>query len=557
MHSDNISRALLCLTTAAAILGGCTPQTEQTMNEDHIAFTNAVILTSADAEPLRGATLVTEGGKIAWVGRGDDAPLEGARVIDVEGSMILPGLVDAHAHLEGLGEALEHVDLVGTESYEEVIDRLSEMAERIPEGEWVRGRGWDQNDWEETSFPTRGPLDEAIPDHPVAISRIDGHALLVNTRALELAGVDAETEAPAGGAIIRDESGEPTGVLVDNAMGLVSDVIPSYTRADRKRQLASATKEAASKGLTGVHDAGVSQQTIDILLELAEEGDLPIRVYAMLSDEPELIERWYERGPLFDSGDGRVTVRAIKLYADGALGSRGAALHEPYSDAPEETGLLLTPPEHLREVSRSAREHGFQVGTHAIGDRGSTIVIEAYENAGVEPEDRYRIEHLQTVRLSDLPRIREMGVIASMQPTHATSDMDWADERLGETRLERGYVWKSVLETGIPLAFGSDFPVEEVRPFYGLYSAVTRQDLEGEPEGGWTPKEKVSIREAIAAFTSGAAYAEFAEDRRGRLEPGMDADFIVVDRNLLEVGPAEILDTTVLYTVSGGRIVYE
>lgn len=543
---------------ALVTVTGCeTPSSEQVMNQGRIAFTNATILTSADAQPISNGALIVEDGLIAWIGPAGQADLEGARTIDVGGSMILAGLVDAHAHLSGLGEALETVDLVGTESYEEVIDRLARMAARLPEDEWVRGRGWDQNDWTDTDFPTRESLDRSIPDHPVVAGRIDGHALLVNSRALELAGIDASTEDPVGGSILRDETGNPTGVLIDNATRLVSEVIPSATRQDWVRRLERATHEGAAAGLTEVHDAGMTSEGIDILVELAEAGRLPIRVYVMLNDDASLISSWYQKGPLIGGGDGRVTVRSVKLYADGALGSRGAALHEPYADAPDKRGLVLTPPEHIEEVSREARSHGFQVGAHAIGDRGATIVIEAYENAGVTPEDRFRIEHLQIVRLSDLPRIEAMGVVASMQPMHATSDMPWAEDRLGPDRIEGGYAWRSVLERGIPLAFGSDFPVEEVNPFLGLYAAVTRQDLEGNPPGGWTRNEALSIREAIRGFTEGAAYAAFAEQQRGRLEPGMQADFIVIDRNLLEIDSRQIPDTEVLYTVSGGRIVYE
>ena len=545
------------LITLFALIGCRHAVDQQAMTEQRTAFTNATILSSSEAEPLPGMTLIMEGDAIAWVGPTTEADLDGVRSIDVTGAMIIPGLVDAHAHLSGLGQALENVDLVGTTSYEEVVRRLQEMAATLPAGEWIRGRGWDQNDWDEQVFPTRESLDRAIPDHPVAAARIDGHALLANTRALELAGIDDSTPDPEGGTILRDRGGRATGVFVDNAMGLIERVIPQGTREDHKRQLERAVQTAAAAGLTGVHDAGVSQETVDILLELAAEGRLPIRVYGMLSDDDALLARWYERGPLIGGGGDRVTVRSIKLYADGALGSRGAALHEPYTDAPDQTGLLVSPPDHIASVATAARAHGFQVGTHAIGDRGSSIVIDAYEDAGAEPDDRFRIEHLQVVRLEDLDRVRAMGVIASMQPTHATSDMPWAEQRLGPERIKGGYAWRSVLETGIPLAFGSDFPVEEVSPFLGLHAAATRQDLAGHPPGGWTPREKVSVREAIHGFTEGAAYAEFAEDRRGRLEPGMQADFVVLDRNLLEIAPRDIPRTRVIFTVTGGEIVYE
>lgn len=547
----------LIVTTVLWLIGCAHPANQQMMIEQRTAFTNATILTSSSAEPLHDGVLIMEGDRIAWVGPAADADLSRTRTIDLGGAMVVPGLVDAHAHLSGLGQALESVDLVGTTSYEEVIQRLQQMARSLPEGEWITGRGWDQNDWSEQAFPTIAELDQAIPDHPVAVTRIDGHALLANSRALERAGIDASTPDPPGGSILRTSDGEPTGVFVDNAMGLINRVIPAGTRADHKRQLERAAQTAAAAGLTEVHDAGVSQETIDLLLELAGEGRLPIRVYAMLEDDPQLLARWYQRGPLIGMQNDRVTVRAIKLYADGALGSRGAALHEPYADATDQTGLLVTPPEHLQRVARDARRHGFQVGAHAIGDRGTTIVIEAFETAGTQPEDRFRIEHLQIVRLTDLERVAQMGVVASMQPTHATSDMPWAEDRLGPKRIEGGYAWRAVLESGTPLAFGSDFPVEAVSPFLGLHAAVTRQDLRGQPPGGWTAGERLSVREAIHGFTEGAVFAAFAEDRRGRIAPGMQADFVVLDRNLLEIDPSEIPNTRVLYTVSGGEIVYE
>lgn len=550
----------LCAIFATFAFTSCTtvptPSSEMKMPPQRLALTHALVLPSADDELLRDGTVIVEGDRIVWVGPTAAADLDEARVIDLHGAMVLPGLIDAHAHLPGLGESLESVDLVGTTSYADVIDRLARMAARLPAGEWVRGRGWDQNDWPTKTFPTRGQLDRAIPNHPVAAERIDGHAMLVNSKALELAGIDGSTPSPPGGSILEDENGRPTGVLIDNAMGLVAGVIPPSSREDRKRQLRRATEAAAAAGLTEVHDAGVSQETIDLLLELAAENALPIRVYALLTDDAALLRSWYARGPLIDAAGGLVNVRSIKLYADGALGSRGAALHAPYADAAGETGLLVTAPEHIEAVAKAARSHGFQVGTHAIGDRGSTLVIEAYESAGVNPQDRFRIEHLQVVRPSDLPRVRRMGVIASMQPTHATSDMPWAEARLGEERLDGAYAWQSVLDLDIPLALGSDFPVERVSPFLGLHAAVTRQDLEGAPAGGWTPRERLSIREALRGFTSGAAYAAFAEDRRGRLAPGMDADLIVIDRNLLEIDPSEIPDTRVIHTMSAGRLVH-
>lgn len=501
--------------------------------------------------------ILVEGGKIAWIGAWDEAVRihPGARVLDASDGTVMPGLTDAHAHVAGLGDALATVSLVGTRSYEEVIDRIATQAARMEPGEWVFGRGWDQNDWQQQEFPTAAALDARVPDNPVWVSRIDGHAGLANTAAMRAAGITAATKDPDGGRILRDSAGNPTGVFIDSAEDLINNVVKSTSLSERKRRLAAALKAIAAHGLTGVHDAGVNEDTITLYKQLADEGALPIRVYAMLSDDAKLIDRWFSSGPLIGYRD-LLTVRAVKMYADGALGSRGAALLGPYSDDPGNDGLMRASIEHLRDVSSRARKAGFQVGTHAIGDRAVRNALEAYEEAGVDASDRFRIEHLQVMALEDLPRLVRMKVIASMQPTHATSDMPWAEQRIGPKRILGAYLWRTILDAGGPLAFGSDFPVEEVNPWHGVHAAVTRQDQSGHPPGGWYPKERVSVTEALQGFSSGAAYAAFEEARRGRIAPGLDADLTITAQNPASIDAGKLYEAEVLYTVVAGRVVH-
>lgn len=529
------------------------------MNDETVIVTGATILAGNQQKSLVGHALVISGEKIEAIvnsSEGSRRIAAGARELAVPGLTILPGLIDAHGHLDGLGQALDSVDLVDTTSYDQVITRIAQRARTKAPGDWILGRGWDQNDWPSKEFPTAALLDAEVSDRPVWVTRIDGHAALANSAALKAAGISRSTQDPDGGRIIRDAAGTPTGVFVDAAMDLVERAIPAASRQDRKRRIAAAAANIAANGLTAMHDAGTSQETIDLVKELIDEGNFPIRVYAMLGDDAKLIESWMQRGPLLDYG-GRLTVRSIKLYADGALGSRGAAMLEPYSDDPANSGLLLARPEHLLDVSKRAVRNHFQVNAHAIGDRGVRNVIEAFENAGVSSADRFRIEHLQVIALPDIPRLARSGIIASMQPTHATSDMPWAKDRVGPQRIRGAYAWRTLLTAGTRLALGSDFPVEAVNPFFGIYSAVTRQDQKGAPAGGWMPGERLTVAEAIRGFTSDAAWAAFEEASRGTIEPGKLADLTVVDRNPFEVPPAELFRVRPVYTIVGGKIVYD
>ena len=404
------------------------------------------------------------------------------RVVNYGDATILPGLTDAHGHLYGLGLSLDTVPLYAA-SVEEIAARVKERAAHAAAGEWILGRGWDQNRWPGKEFPSAAVLDAAVPDHPVWLRRVDGHAGWANSAAMRAAGITAATRDPEGGRIIRDANGNPTGVFVDAAEGLIDNKVPPPSFELRKKRVLAAAQKIAANGLVEMHDAGADAETIRAVRELIDEKRFPIRIYAMVGDDAALLDTWFKQGRLLDYG-GRLTVRSVKLYADGALGSRGAALLEPYSDDPGNSGLLVSKPEHLADVTRRAKAAGFQVNTHAIGDRGVRNVIEAYEQAGVTPADRFRIEHDQVVAPPDFARTARDGIIASMQPTHATSDMPWAEARVGPERIKGAYAWRTVLNSGARLALGSDFPVEEVNPFFGIYSAVTRQDQSRKPPGG-------------------------------------------------------------------------
>jgi predicted amidohydrolase YtcJ len=503
-----------------------------------------LLVRNADVGPLAIAD-----GRIAAIG--DEAEkLAGpkTRVVDADGATVLPALTDAHAHLFGLGMSLDQVDLRECASPDECAERVRVHADR----DWILGRGWDQNRWQTKEFPTSAMLDRVIADKPVWLRRVDGHAGWANSRALAKGGVTRATKDPAGGRIVRDAHGNPTGVLIDEAMGLVESAIPAPSAAARERMILAAQNVALAQGLTCVHDMGIDETTAGVYRALEKDGRLRIRVYAFASAsaaEKLLAKSPEPAGPMF-------TMRAIKLYADGALGSRGAALLAPYSDDRGNTGLVLTPPEEMERVARLALARGWQVGVHAIGDRGNRMVLDAFERAGcaVTRDHRFRIEHAQVVAPADIPRFAKLGVIASMQPTHATSDMPWAEARLGKDRLAGAYAWRRFLDAGVHVAFGSDFPVEKVDPLDGLHAAVTRQDANGQPAGGWLPDQRLSLAEAKRAFSEEAAYAAFQEPWRGRIAVGQAADLTVLDRR---IDQDHLLGAKVVLTIVAGRVVFE
>ena len=538
------------------LLFACAP-TKENMTDAGILFIGGTVLVGPEQTPQKNYAVYAVNGIIREIGAAAEMQRAhpGANVYALIGGTILPGLTDAHAHLYGLGVSLDVVRLTETQSLEEVIARVKERAAKTPKGEWIIGRGWDQNDWPVKEFPAKAALDAAVPDHPVFLRRIDGHAAYVNTAALRAANVTAATKDPDGGRVMRDSSGEPTGVFIDAAMDLVEDTIPEPTAAQRKARVLASAQAIAASGLTEIHDAGIDGATIAAVKELINEKRFPIRVYAMLTDNDALLDTWFSSGPLFDHG-GHLTIRSVKVYADGALGSRGAALLEPYSDDPGNSGLMIAKTEHIADVAKRARAKGFQVNTHAIGDRGVRNVIDAYEQAGVTANERFRVEHLQVISPPDVPRLVSHGIIASMQPTHATSDMPWAERRVGPERVKGAYAWRTVLNAGGRLALGSDFPVEDVNPFFGIYSAVTRQDHAGQPGGGWYPNQRLTLAEAIRGFTSDAAYAAFEERSRGTIEPGKLADLTIVEGDLLAMPAADLHKAKVHYTVVGGEVVF-
>ncbi|MBN1418200.1 MAG: amidohydrolase family protein [Planctomycetes bacterium] len=512
---------------------------------------------AAEALAIRGDTIVAVGSEedvAPWVG-------PATRAIDATGLAVYPAFIDAHGHMEGLGASFRQLDLTGTASAEAIAARVRIRAARAAEDEWIIGRGWDQNDWEEKDFPTRAILDSAAPDHPVWLVRIDGHAGWANARALARAGIGKDAPDPPGGRIHRDPaSGEPTGILIDGAMGLVSRHIPPPSRAERKARIRDAVGACLAAGLAGVHDAGIDVTAIDLYKELIDEGAFPFRVYAMASGSPEILAKTaFQKGPVIDYGGRRLTVRAVKRVADGALGSRGAALLEDYADDPGNRGLLLEDREALQALAKACLDGGWQLATHAIGDRANRLVLDAYEvalGAGPHADPRFRIEHAQILAPEDIPRLARLGVIASMQPTHATSDMPWAEARLGAARIRGAYAWRSLLASGARIASGSDFPVESHRPLLGIYAAVTRQDGDGRPEGGWTPGERMTREEALRSFTIDAAHAAFQEAWRGSVTPGKVADLVILDRDILTVPAREIPEAKTRMTIVGGDIVY-
>ena len=487
----------------------------------------------------------------------ENLPKEGIRVIDGNGQTLLPGLIDAHGHILSYGRLLLQVDLGGSLSETEAAQRVADFYSKNEELEWIQGRGWNQVLWESNEFPGADSLDLVVSDKPVWLRRIDGHAGWANTKAMELAGVTRESEDPNGGQIIRDENGYPTGVFIDTAMNYIASQIPTSTTEELKNALSMAMNRLASYGLTAVHDAGVSSQTIAAYKQLAEEGPLPIRVNVMLAASDPLFLDRLEEG-YFRSVDDTLTINSVKIVGDGALGSRGAALIEDYSNDSDNRGLLRYNDERLEYLMRVAMNGGFQVNTHAIGDNANMKVLDNYERLISETDSRnlrHRIEHAQILRYEDILRFAKLGVIPSMQATHATSDKNMAQDRIGEVRIQGAYAWRKLMQADTLIANGSDFPVESPDPFWGLHASVTRQDQSNEPPGGWLPDERMSLEEAFASFTVNAAFAGHQENLLGTLEAGKKADFIIIDRDIFKIPENELWQTQALETwVNGEKI---
>ncbi|WP_010362515.1 amidohydrolase family protein [Pseudoalteromonas citrea] len=478
--------------------------------------------------------------------------------IDGKGKTLLPGLIDAHGHVIGLGNNLLRLDIRGSRSIDEVGSKLKDYAQKNPTG-WLIGRGWDQTLWLGGQFPTAADLDKYIPDRPVVLTRVDGHAIWVNTKAMQVAKVNAKTTSPNGGEILRSHSRAPTGVFIDKAENLINKHIPATSLAQKERALKSAGEHLLSLGITSTHDAGIDHDTWKLYQKHAKRQILPLRIYAMLGANDDKLETMLEHGLIKDTQD-FLSIRSVKIYADGALGSRGAALLNDYHDREGHQGLMLETQPHLESLLALSFKHGFSAHTHAIGDKANRIVLDAYENTFKAVGGkllRNRIEHAQIIHPEDIPRFKSLAIIPSMQPVHATSDMTMAQQRLNDNQLLGAYAWQTFLKQGSKLAFGSDYPVELANPFHGLYAATTRMSRNEKPKGGWRSAEKLNRAQALRAFTLDAAYSEFREYKTGSLEQGKWADFILIDRDYFTVPHAELDDIKVEQTWIAGDLKYQ
>ncbi len=554
---------MLVLTSALGSCGGdATPDTPP----DVVLF-NGRIYTQDEPQRIVEAIAILDG-RVLAVGEGDAIlalAAEGTTKVDLEGRPVYPGFADGHAHLVGLGSALEGLDLVGTTSYQQVVELARQRHEELPAGEWIQGRGWDQNDWQEKSFPTHHDLSAAIPDRPVVLVRIDGHAILANQAAMDAAGVTKSTPDPEGGRIERDADGEPTGVFVDNAEGLIHNAAPGTTLAAVERAVGLATAALHEQGITAVHDAGIGPGPLALLESMATEGRLRLRLHEMLDgSNASLLERRFAAGPQADVGaTGTLAIRSVKLYADGALGSRGAALLDEYSDDHGNIGLMLTSPEDMHGIVKDAAEAGFQVAIHAIGDRGNRTALDVYEqalgargSAETGLDLRCRIEHAQVVHPDDFERFATLGVIPAMQAQHQTSDMPWAEHRLGAERVRGAYAWRSFRDAGCIIPGGSDAPVERLDSVALFIAAVTRATRDGEPDGGWYPEQQLQRQEALDMLTTWPAYAAFREHDLGRLTPGYRADLVVFSDDLMTVPVDQLRNCAPVITLFGGAVVW-
>ena len=513
---------------------------------------NANVYT-VDQEFSRAEAFAVRDGIIVAVGKNLEIhdQFNAQKEIDLNRKYVYPGLIDAHCHFFSYGLNQQKADLVGTKSFEEILAILTDH-DQMFQSEWVLGRGWDQNDWEVQAFPARDQLDKLFPGKPVLLTRIDGHAALANTVAMEMAGITAETSVDGGS--VRVENGKPTGILIDNAINLVSKLIPESTTEEKIKALLQAQENCFAVGLTGIHDAGLGRESIKLIDSLQQSGMLKMRIYAMLSPGEKNFEAFMYKG-IYKTD--YLNVRSIKLFADGALGSRGALMIEPYSDDPGNIGLQLTETEKLIEFCKKAYEYGYQVNTHCIGDSANRLILDLYGSVlGGQNDRRWRIEHSQIIHPDDFQKFGLYSIIPSIQTTHCTSDMYWAEERVGESRIGGAYAYKRLLEQNGWLPNGSDFPVENINPLYGYYAGITRQDQEGYPEGGFQMENALTREEALKAMTIWAAKSAFEENEKGSIEPGKFADFIVTENDLLIMAEKDIPGTRILMTFVGGNRVY-
>ena len=510
---------------------------------------NANIYT-VDAEFSRASAFAVKDGKFIAIGSNSQIQetYTSGQTINAEGKTIVPGLIDAHCHFYELGITEQLVDLVGTKSFEEVLERLSAFyVENQPAV--LRGRGWDQNDWEVKEYPQKTILDELYPDIPVVLERVDGHALLVNQKVLDMAGIDGNTQV-SGGEIVKS-GGMPTGILIDSPMAIVNTVLPATDKETMIRALKDAEQICFSNGLTTVNDAGLDREVISLIDSLQRAGDLSIRVYAMISNTEDNLNHYLPQGIIKTD---KLHVRSVKVYADGALGSRGAALKTPYSDLAGHFGAMITPAGEMEALALRLADSEFQMNTHAIGDSANIVVLRAYEKALTSGQDRrWKIEHAQVIDQTDFSYFKN-GIIPSVQPTHATSDMYWAEDRLGEDRIDGAYAYKSLLDQAGILALGTDFPVEAVSPFYTFYAAVVRRDLEQYPPEGYKMQEALSREEALRGMTIWAAYSNFEEDEKGSIEVGKLADFVILNQDIMNIPEQDLPNVKAEHAYIDGKL---
>ena len=549
-----------------SLLLACQPSVPQA----DLILTGGPIYTVDDRQPTVAAVAVKDG-RILYAGPAGDSleALAGpaTRRLDLAGRTLVPGLIEGHAHLMGLGYYARQLDLREVANYAELVDKVAEAVAETPVGTWIVGRGWHQSKWTPqpelmvTGYQTHEALSAVSPDHPVYLEHASGHAAFVNAKAMQLAGISADTQVGGDGEIIRYPDGQPTGVFTEMAASLIEQHIPESTPETDSLSLETAIRACLENGITGFHDAGAAQETLDLYARFLAQGKLPLRLYVMLTGtDSALLANWYARGPQVEPF---LTIRAIKLYGDGALGSRGAWLLRPYRDRPGHTGNPITPAETILKVSREGLQHGFQVCTHAIGDRANRVVLDQYEQAYSEFPDaaadaRFRIEHAQHLHPEDIPRFAALGVIPAMQAIHLSSDRPWAIDRLGEQRIEEGaYVWQDLLQSGARIVNGTDAPVEPVDPLACFYASVTRQTLDGHPPGGYEPAQRMTRAEALRSYTLDAAYGAFQEEEKGSIEPGKWADFTILSQDIMTVPDSLLLDTRVEMTVIGGDVVFD
>lgn len=532
------------------LAAACSPKREY--NAD-LLVKNAVVYTT-DSNFTVANALVVKGGRIQAVGNIDslDKKYYAREVIDAQGKAVYPGFIDAHAHFMEYGLGLQNANLAGIKSWQATVDTVKNYAAHKNEG-WIVGTGWDQNIWTNKAFPDKAKLDSLFPIRPVILHRVDGHAAIANQAALNIAGVKPGQKIIGGS--IETINGKLTGILVDNAVGIVTRKIPTPTEQMIQTALLDAQKNCFAVGLTTVDDCGVPYQLINVIAQLQHKGDLKMRLYLMLADQPENYEYLFKRGAYKTPG---LNVRAFKVYADGALGSRGACLLKPYADQPKWNGFLLSPKAHFEEVAKKIAEHGFQMATHAIGDSANRVILKIYaENLKGKNDKRWRIEHAQIISPEDVKLFGNNNIIPSVQPTHATSDMAWAIKRLGADRLKTAYAYKNLLKQNGWVPLGTDFPVENINPMYTFYAAVERKDLKGQPTGGFQMENALSRQEALRGMTIWAAKANFEEKEKGSIEPGKFADFVILDQDIMKAKGSELPKVKVLKTFVNGVKVYE